>query len=583
MASRSIGFANCVLLALAGCSASSESSSSETLPQVDSSIPNEVISEGERVVSEQIVGEQTAQSERDAREGRMASPGETREGLQDDLSLDATGEGSSESEDEMQETQPQVPSGVRFPDAGCEELASDPNINWHESSLQTDQQIVACLALSLGNPVGFGENARGGFDPQGNSKLVVITQNAELSVEEQVLDAISGDEPAWIVFDKNDFSDDFEIGMYRLQCANAEVLTRLDATEQECREYGQWCSRLGINTEQECLEAFFNQALNDGDLPIRNPVIGSNKTLDGRMSNAYFRFSGFAIGADSSGEPTQTSQSVILTHLSFIGAGHTEDHELDPDMIRSTGGSQDIWIHKNDFDLTGDSAFDVKVGAHDITISFNRVTDVVRASLHGSNDSREINAQITTTIHNNAFVTRDERYLTLGNTGRRLPLIRRGTSHMWNNVFVNYRKDVLSVRVGAQLLWEDNVFLVKQSLQEKNSLQDSLDELSSNLIRDIERGNFRAEGTFLWFSNAQCELDDATQVAIAPSFGTVEELSLRYSTSSQTTMSEVQLAAGQQLVDYVSSVAGKTPSLPFNSPFAADFDAVLAQLGSGCP
>src|SRR5690606_29461068 len=175
--------------------------------------------------------------------------------------------------------------------------------------------------------------------------------------------------------------------------------------------------------------------------------------------------------------------------------------ELDPDMIRSTGASHDIWIHKNDFDLTGDSAFDVKVGAYGITMSFNRVVDVLRASLHGSSDSRVINEQITTTMHHNAFVTRDERYLTFGNTGRRVPLIRRGTSHQLDNVFVNYRKDVLSLRVGASVLVEDNVYLVNQAHQEKDSVEASLDELSGNLLRDVDGGNIRAEGTYLWFAS----------------------------------------------------------------------------------
>src|SRR5690606_17765209 len=149
---------------------------------------------------------------------------------------------------------------------------------------------------------------------------------------------------------------------------------------------------------------------------------------------------------------TQTSNSVILTHLNFVGAGHTEDHDLDPDMIRVTGESHDVWIHRNNFDTTGDAAFDVKVGAYDITISYNKLVDVKRASLHGSSDSRTINAQITTTMHHNAFITRDESYSSLGNTLRRIPLIRRGTSHMFNNIFVNYRNDTLSIRVGVSFL-----------------------------------------------------------------------------------------------------------------------------------
>jgi len=468
------------------------------------------------------------------------------------------------------------------PDAGCTELVTDPDVNWRESSLRTDQEIVECLWQTLGRPVGYGENAMGGYDPNGGSRLVVITKGGTLSVEEQLAEALSGDDHAWIVFDKNDFADEYEVGMYRLFCSDPSVLSALSGTEAECLDYHSWCQNRGYTNEADCLEQFFNVALNDSNLPIRNPVVGSNKTLDGRMSEAYFIFSGFAIGADSSGEPTQTSSSVIMTHLNFKGAGHAEDHGLDPDMIRSTGASHEIWIHKNDFDLTGDSAFDVKVGAYNITMSFNLVKNVVRAALHGSSDSREINAQITTTMHDNAFVTTDDYYLTLGNTGRRVPLIRRGTTHMWNNVFVNYRKDVLSIRVGAQVLWQDNALVVNQSLQEKSTVEDSLAELSANLIRDIDGGSYRGEGTKLWFSDGACNIDDSTMTTLTPASGSVPDLSLAYSQQSRDVIAAEEHPAGQELIDYVSATVGKHGAVPFNSPLGLDFDSVLAEGKVAC-
>lgn len=468
------------------------------------------------------------------------------------------------------------------PTADCIALVTDPSLNWYESTLQTDQEIVECLASTLGRPIGYGENALGGYDPDGNSKLTVITKNHPLSVEEQILEAISGDEHNWIVFDKVDFADEYEIGLYRLHCGNADVLEHLGATEAQCRDYRSWCASRGYTGGAECLEQFFNVALNEKSLPIRNPVVGSNKTIDGRMSEAFFRFSGFALGADSSGEPTRTSTSVILTHLRFIGAGHTEDHELDPDMIRSTGASHDIWIHKNEFDLTGDSAFDVKVGAYGITMSFNRVVDVLRASLHGSSDGRTINEQITTTMHHNAFVTRDERYLSFGNTGRRVPLIRRGTSHQFNNVFVNYRKDVLSLRVGATVSIEDNAYVVNQAHQEKNSLEASLAELSGNLLRDVEGGNMRAEGTYLWFASGDCVLNPDTQTTLTPSSGSVGDLKAQYSQASQDVIAAQRQSAGQALIDYVSATAGKYGETPFNSPGAPTIEEVLGASRKAC-
>jgi hypothetical protein len=353
------------------------------------------------------------------------------------------------------------------------------------------------------------------------------------------------------------------------------VLSAISGTQAQCINYQQWCSDKGYGAGESCLQEFFNNRLNDGDLPIRNPVIGSNKTLDGRLSNGYFRFSGFAIGKDSSGTPTQTAESVILTHLDFRGAGHTEDHGLDPDMIRSTGASHDIWIHKNTFDTTGDSAFDVKVGAHHISMSFNRLVNVKRASLHGSSDSRTINAQIRTSMHHNAFVTTDEDFLTLGNTLRRIPLIRRGTSHMFNNLFVNYRKDILSVRVGASVLWEDNMFLINRDHQEKSDPDQALDERQEELARDVDGGNFRSDGSWLWFADAQCNLDPAFARQILDASGSVGDLSQDYSQASRDTILANWLPAGQNLADYIAATAGKSGEMPFNSPLASDINYVL--------
>ncbi|ACE86114.1 pectate lyase family protein [Cellvibrio japonicus] len=458
--------------------------------------------------------------------------------------------------------------------AACISLATNSNVNWRDTSLQSDQEIVECLSRTLGKPVGYGENALGGYNPSGGSKLTIIRKNTGVSVEQQILNAITDNNHNWIVFDKVDFAQPSEIGMYRLGCNNATVQSILGATEAECVNYTQWCSKNNISSAA-CVNEFFNKAMNKSNNPIRNPVIGSNKTIDGRGSEAYFLFSGFAIGKDSTGTPTQTANNVILTHLRFQGAGHTEDHYVDPDMIRSTGASRDIWIHKNTFDTTGDSAFDVKVGAYNITMSFNKIVDVKRATLHSSSDSHTIDSQIRTTMHHNLFVTRDASYSALGNTLRRVPLIRRGTSHMFNNAFINYRKDLLSIRVGASVLQEDNMFVVNRIHQEKSSLAAALAELQSNLIRDVNGGNYRGEGNFLWFSDGACNLDQTTKTGFTVSSGTVANLSNNYTAASRTTINNWRFAAGQDLVDYLSATAGKYGQYAFNSPLSGDRYYVL--------
>lgn len=466
-------------------------------------------------------------------------------------------------------SEPYIPVDVNL-SADCISLVTNPNVNWRDTNLQTDQEIVECLHESLGTPVGYGENAKGGYDPNGNSKLTIITKNSSVTVEQQLLDALTDNAHNWVVFDKAEFANEHEIGMYRMYCANPTVLSMLDASEAECVDYWQWCARKGFTGEAQCRTEFFNKAMNNKDIPIRIPAVGSNKTIDGRMSKAYFMFSGFAIGKDSDGVPTQTSTSVIFTHLDFRGAGHTEDHYVDPDMIRSTGFSSDIWIHKNTFDTTGDSAFDVKIGAHNITMSFNRLQNVKRAVLHGSSDSRTINANITTTMHHNAFVTTDDSYKLLGNTLRRVPLLRRGKTHMFNNVFINYRKEILSLRVGASAFLEDNAFVVNRIHQEKSSLAASLAEINNNYFKDISGGSFRNDRNILWFGSDSCVVDDTTQTALTATNGTVADLSQHYNAASLNMINGWRFAAGQDLVDYVTLTAGKYGDVPFNSPLSPD-------------
>lgn len=465
--------------------------------------------------------------------------------------------------------------------ADCIRLATNPSVNWRDTSLKTDQEIVSCLSKTLGKPVGYGEKALGGFDPNGNSKLTIITKNSSTSVEQQILTAITGEAHNWIVFDKIQFAQPSEIGMYRLGCSNPTVQSILGATEAECVNYTQWCAKNGVSSAN-CVTQFFNTAMNKSNNPIRNPVIGSNKTIDGRGSEAYFLFSGFAIGKDQTGTPTQTANSVILTHLNFKGAGHTEDHYCDPDMIRSTGASHDIWIHKNNFDTTGDSAFDVKVGAYNVTMSFNRLINVKRAVLHGSSDSHTIDKQITTTMHNNAFITTDDSYKLLGNTLRRVPLLRHGKTHMFNNVFMNYRNQILSLRVGASALMEDSVFVVNAVHQEKSTVEASLAEVSSNLFKDISDGSFRNDRNFLWFGDSACNLTAATKTTLTATNGTVANLASNYTAASQTTINSWRFAAGQDLVDYVNATAGKYGQIPYNSPLAADKYYVLGLGKSSC-
>ena len=470
------------------------------------------------------------------------------------------------------------------PTAACLDLINNENTNWDESSLRDEQQIVRCLSVTLGNPLGYGEQARGGYNADGGSDLVVIRTNGNVSPEQQLATAIDSDQHNWIVFDKDDFNAETEVAMYRLQCTNSSVQSALGVSSaSQCIDYKNWCASNGVSTSN-CANEFFNQRLNDASLPIRNLAIGSNTTIDGRGANVKLMFNGFKIGADSSGQSTRLSNNVIVTNLSFEGAGHTEDHGLDPDMLRITGESNDVWIHKNSFINTGDAAFDVKVGGYNTTISFNRLVDVLRASLHGSSDSRVINQQITTTLHNNMFITSDAFYSRGRSTLRRVPLLRRGSSHHFNNVYVDYWKDIASVRVGGTLYWEDNLFVGLNAVQNEDSdLADAFSkwqvELSDGVVSD---GSFTDNGSIVQFANGNCRLDSSYRTGYSGDPGNARNLSLDYSASSLQSIANHKMSPNQDLLDYVNATAGVHGAIPYNSPIAKSRSQVLALSQPNC-
>jgi pectate lyase len=464
--------------------------------------------------------------------------------------------------------------------AACRTLVNDSGMNWRESPvLTTDQQIVGCLADSLGGAMGFGYKATGGYNPDGGSRLVVITRNGSVSPEQQILDAISSPDYKWIVFDKRDFSAATDVAMYRNGCSNAAVLTALDnATVAECRDHRLWCANHGVSSST-CENTFFNNRLNNSSLgAVKIPLIDSNTTIDGRGSNATFLFSGFRLGGDDSGVPTHTTRNVIITNNRFVGVGHIEDHNLDPDMTRSTGASHDIWIHQNTFENTGDSAYDVKVGAYAITVSFNKLLNVKRASLHGSSDSRTINEQITTTVHNNLYVTTDEHYGEAAYNGlRRVPLLRRGQSHLFNNVFYGYRKDLLSIRVGGRIAFEDNMFLNNVD----NSQGDDMAYWLATLIRDYTGGSIRTSGSYVWYANAACQAT-GTAGDLTLSYGTTPDMFAGYDALSKDLIAANRLPAGMDLARYVFATAGKGGKVPYVSPETAGIAAIIAAAPASC-
>ncbi|MFZ6765861.1 pectate lyase family protein [Undibacterium sp. Di26W] len=125
----------------------------------------------------------------------------------------------------------------------------------------------------------------------------------------------------------------------------------------------------------------------------------------------------------------------------------------------STGKPSNVWIDHNTIfasltmcsgagDASFDGGIDMKKGANNITVSYNYVYDYQKVALNGYSDSDTLNAGSRTTYHNNRFE----------NVKSRLPLLRYGKAHLFNNYFGNVHTSGINPRMGAQVLVESNYF-----------------------------------------------------------------------------------------------------------------------------
>ncbi|MFT3733814.1 MAG: polysaccharide lyase family 1 protein [Rhodocyclaceae bacterium] len=125
----------------------------------------------------------------------------------------------------------------------------------------------------------------------------------------------------------------------------------------------------------------------------------------------------------------------------------------------SSGAPSNIWVNHNTIfasltecsgagDASFDGGIDLKKGVKNVTISYNYVHDYQKVSLNGYSDSDTAHDAARTTYHNNRFEA----------VKSRLPLQRRGLTHIFNNYFNDVHTSGINVRMGGQSLIESNYF-----------------------------------------------------------------------------------------------------------------------------
>jgi pectate lyase len=171
--------------------------------------------------------------------------------------------------------------------------------------------------------------------------------------------------------------------------------------------------------------------------------VASNKTIIGVGANS---------GLTGCGLNLRDVNNVIVQNMKIakVPAGNGNGDAIHIDH------STHLWIDHNDLssDTTHgtdfyDGLLDITHAADLITVSWNILHDHIKCSLIGHSDSNgsEDTGHLRVTYHHNFF----------NNCDQRLPSLRFGTGHVYNNYF-NAATTAVHSRMGAQMLVQNNVF-----------------------------------------------------------------------------------------------------------------------------
>eukprot|EP00833_Pecoramyces_ruminatium_P010052 jgi/Orpsp1_1/1184084/evm.model.c7180000087956.1 len=171
-------------------------------------------------------------------------------------------------------------------------------------------------------------------------------------------------------------------------------------------------------------------------------TVNSNTSIIGANKNSGFTGAGLKF---------KNAKNIIIKNLKFsycLGSNK--------DCINAQK-STNVWVDHCEFFNDRNHGKDYYDGLVDfthacdyITISWNYIHDHYKASLIGHSDSNasEDTGKLHITYHHNYFK----------NIGSRLPSLRFGTGHIYNNVYENIENSSVNIRMGAKALVEGNVF-----------------------------------------------------------------------------------------------------------------------------
>ncbi len=197
-----------------------------------------------------------------------------------------------------------------------------------------------------------------------------------------------------------------------------------------------------------------------GVIALSSPIeVTSDKTIDGR-------------GADitlTDGLFIQNGQSnVIINNLKLRNAPG--------DLIRLYNGSDRVWVHHCDLSEGGDGAFDATEAVTSVTISYTHIFDHDKAMLVGAGSPEGDGATMRWTGHHNWYE----------DCVQRLPFIRMGWAHTFNNLIEWRSGTAMNVNLGGQMLIENNILAPQTNVGHK-VLVEGETRGSSRFTGNVER------------------------------------------------------------------------------------------------
>ncbi|WP_205326090.1 polysaccharide lyase family 1 protein [Glycomyces sp. YM15] len=227
----------------------------------------------------------------------------------------------------------------------------------------------------------------------------------------------------------------------------------------------------------------------------------SNVTIVGVGSGAVF---------DQIGIHIRESSNIILQNLTVRNVKKSGSPTSNGgDAIGMEAGVRNVWADHLTLEASGgesegyDGLFDMKNDTKYVTLSYSIMRNSERGGLVGSSETDLTNSFIT--YHHNLYQ----------NLNSRVPLLRGGTAHVYNNHYVGIVESGINSRAGAKAKVDNNYF------------EDSKDVLGT--FYTDERGTWQTSGNIL--DNVTWSSQGSENYPAGPSMPSTTTVSIPYSYS----------------------------------------------------